>query len=79
MIHVSAGAAKREWVRPIKQVYEVDPLVCPRCSGAMQIIAFIEPACADTADRQPEVVQKILNHLGLWPARVHSAPAPIAA
>jgi len=70
MIHVSAGAAKREWVRPIKQVDEVDPLVCPRCSGAMQIIAFIE---------QPEVVQKILNHLGLWPARVHSAPAPIAA
>jgi hypothetical protein len=42
----------------IKQVYEVDPLVCPRCAGTMRIIAFIEqPAVIDlpvpgTADRE---------------------------
>jgi len=41
----------------------------------MRIIAFIEPACADTADRQPTVIEKILTHLGLWPARAHSPPA----
>jgi hypothetical protein len=41
-------------------VYEVDPLVCPRCAGAMRIIAFLE---------QPEVIAKILTHVGLWPAR----------
>jgi hypothetical protein len=53
---VPASAAKRAWARLIKQVYEADPLVCPRCTGAMRILAFIEPACADTADRHPEVI-----------------------
>ena len=52
----------------VKQVYEVDPLVCPRCAGAMRIIAFIE---------QPEVIEKILTHLGLWPAQAHSPPAGV--
>jgi len=28
----------------IKQAYEADPLVCPRCTGPMRIIAFIPPA-----------------------------------
>jgi hypothetical protein len=44
---VSTSAAKRAWARLIKQVYEVDPLVCSRCGGAMRILAFIE---------QPEVI-----------------------
>jgi len=57
---VSGAAAKRAGARLIKQVYEVDPLVCPRCAGAMRIIAFLE---------QPEVIAKILTHVGLWPAR----------
>ena len=39
---VSASAAKRAWARLIKQVYEVDPLVCPRCAGPLRLIAFIE-------------------------------------
>jgi Putative transposase len=59
-------AAKREWARLIKQVYEADPRLCPRCGGAMRIIAFIE---------QPAVIEQILTHLGLWPARAHSPPA----
>lgn len=29
--------------------YNVDPLVCPKCQGAMRIIAFIE---------QPEIIKK---------------------
>jgi hypothetical protein len=62
----SPSEAKRAWARLIKQVYEVDPLVCPQCAGAMRIIAFIE---------QPAVVEKILRHLGLWPAPAHSPPA----
>jgi hypothetical protein len=33
---VAPSAAKRAWARLIKQVYEVDPLVCPRCGGAMR-------------------------------------------
>jgi hypothetical protein len=63
---VSGTAAKHAWARLIKQVYEVDPLVCPRCAGAMRIIAFLE---------QPDVIAKILTHLGLWPAPAHSPPA----
>ena len=67
---VSASAAKRAWARLIKQVYEVDPLMCPRCTGPMRIIAFIEQTevidlPVPTADR------------GLWPAHVHSPPAGV--
>ena len=43
----------------------MDPLVCSRCGGAMRILAFIE---------QPEVLAKILTHLGLRPAPAHSPP-----
>lgn len=53
---VSSAAAKRAWARLIKQVYEVDPLVCPRCAGPMRIIVFID---------QPVVIKNILAHLGL--------------
>lgn len=66
MQEVSTSVAKRAWARLIKQVYEVDPLSCARCGSAMRIIAFIE---------QPEVIAKILAHLGLWPACAHSPPA----
>ena len=62
---VSNSAAKRAWARLIKQVDEVDPLVCPRCAGAMRIIAFIE---------QHEAIEKILTHLGLWPVQAHGPP-----
>lgn len=65
LIEVSASTASRAWARLIKQVYEVDPLVCPRCSGTMRIIALIE---------QPAVIERILTHLGLWPAPAHSPP-----
>ena len=38
----------------IKRVYEIDPLMCPRCGGAMKVIAFIEPS-------QGDVIEKILR------------------
>ena len=34
----------------------------------MRIIAFIE---------QPEVIEKILTHLGIWPAHAHRPPNPL--
>jgi hypothetical protein len=40
----------------IQKVYEVDPLVCPRCSGQMKVISFL----TDYA-----VVDRIINHLNL--------------
>jgi hypothetical protein len=52
-----------------KVSYEVDPLVCPKCFGAMRIISFIE---------DPDVMKKILKHLGLWDQhdRIPSHTAP---
>ena len=41
----------------------------------MKVIAVIEPACADTADRRPAVIQQILAHLGL-PTAAPSFRAP---
>ncbi|OGS37535.1 MAG: hypothetical protein A2293_12825 [Elusimicrobia bacterium RIFOXYB2_FULL_49_7] len=28
------------WAALIKMVYEVDPLICPKCGGTMKIISF---------------------------------------
>ncbi len=47
---------KRRWSYFIRKVYETDPLVCPKCSGEMRIISFID---------QRDVIRKILEHLGL--------------
>jgi len=47
-------ALRRSWAQLIKRVYEVDPLVCPKCGSEMKVIAFI-------IDHQ--VVDKILRHL----------------
>ena len=59
-------ALKQRWGQLIKKVYEADPLICPRCGGGMRIIALID---------QPEVIEKILTHLELWPY----APMPLPA
>jgi len=56
---------RKNWARLIQKIYEVDPLVCPKCQGIMRIISFIE-------DRQ--VIRNILTHLGLWLFR--SRPPP---
>ncbi len=48
---------KRRWSHFIRKVYETDPLVCPKCSGEMRIISFI--------DRR-DVIRRILEQLGLW-------------
>jgi len=71
----SAREARKGWAALIKQVYEADPLCCPRCGAELKIIAFIER-------RQTEVIEKILRHCGRWeesPARGPPARAgPVA-
>ncbi len=52
-----AARAKAAWARLIRKVYEADPLECPKCRGPMRVIALIE---------NPGVIQRILEHLGLW-------------
>ena len=61
--------ARRSWARLIRQVYELDPLVCPGCGGTMKIIAVIE---------RPAIIRKILDHLGLptIAAKLRAPPDP---
>ena len=64
-------AFRKSWSRLIQKIYEVDPLVCPKCLGIMRIISFIE---------DPSVIRDILKHLGLWltkarpPPKAHAPP-----
>jgi len=44
------------WAEMIRKVYEVDPLICPRCGGRMKVVAFL----TDDA-----VVDRIIDHLKL--------------
>ncbi len=48
------AALRRRWANLIRRVYEVDPLVCPRCGADMRIIGFIT---------EPRVIRRILNHI----------------
>jgi hypothetical protein len=64
---ISRQAFRKNWARLIQKIYNVDPLLCPKCSGSMKIISLIDDS---------DVIKKILKHLGLWlPKR---APAPKA-
>ena len=49
--------ANKSWLRLIKKIYEVDPLICPKCKGQMRIVAFIEDY---------KVIRKILDYLGIF-------------
>ena len=44
------------WAEMIRKVYEVDPLICPRCGGRMRVVAFLT---------EHEVVDRIIRHLEL--------------
>ena len=60
-----------QMVRYYGLIYYVDPLLCPKCSGSMRILSFIEDS---------EIIIKILKHLDLWdvrrkpPARANGPP-----
>ena len=47
-------ACRSAWARLIGKVYEVDPLICPRCRSEMKLIAVIN---------DPTQVRTILRHL----------------
>ena len=48
----SNKASRQSWARLIQKVYEVDPMVCPKCSHALKVIAVIT---------EPHEARKILN------------------
>ena len=48
----SSKAFCKNWARLIQKIYEADPLCCPKCSGSMRILSFIE---------DPEIIKKYSN------------------
>ena len=44
------------WAAMIRKVYEVDPVVCPKCGGRMKVVAFLT---------EYAVVDRIIDHLKL--------------
>ena len=65
------------WAEMIRKVYEVDPMVCPKCGGQMKVVAFITDFGA---------VDRIIDHLKLRfiaekppPSRVFEQVALVAA
>jgi hypothetical protein len=48
-----AGQRRRSWARLLRRIYEVDPLVCPRCAGELKIVSVIT---------DPVVIDEILAH-----------------
>ena len=47
-------AFRKSWARLIQKIYEVDPLICPKCQGTMRVIGLIEDG---------QVIQSIIRHL----------------
>ncbi|MGH7711953.1 MAG: hypothetical protein ACREOG_11755 [Gemmatimonadaceae bacterium] len=46
--------ARRRWAELLRRIYEVDPLTCPACGGAMRILAFLTEGA---------VIDRILAHV----------------
>ena len=59
-------AARYVWALLLARIYEVLPLVCPKCGGEMRIIAFINDG---------PVIREILSHLGEPTSAPRIAPA----
>ena len=61
----SSKEHRKNWARLIQKIYETDHLCCPKCQGRMKVISVIE---------DPEIVKKILKHLGLWEVKARPPP-----
>lgn len=60
-------STRMTWAQRLKRVFNIDVETCPECAGKVRVIGSIE---------EPQVIKKILNHLGLesraptpWPSR----------
>jgi hypothetical protein len=54
------------WAVLIARIYEVFPLLCPKCGGQMRLIAFITEGVQ---------IRKILDHIGVDSEPPHISPA----
>ena len=64
---LTGTAFRKNWARLIQKIYEVNPLICPKCQGRMRVVSFIEDS---------DVIRKILKHLNLWD--LQRPPRPVA-
>ena len=62
---LAATEASRRWADLLRRIYEVDPLVCGKCGGAMRIVAVITDGA---------IVAQILRHLRSRAAAVPLRP-----
>jgi hypothetical protein len=65
----SRKVPSKKWRELIKKVWEIDPLICPKCQGEMRIISLVDDS---------NVIQKILKHLKIWeePQLPRAPPEP---
>ena len=67
----SSAALRRGWAQLLRRVYEIDPLVCPRCRAVMRVVSFIT---------EGRVSRRILDHLGASAHRaIQDRAPPLAA
>jgi hypothetical protein len=65
-LRLAPTESTHRWAALLQQIFEVDPLACPTCHGAMRIVAFIT---------QASVIDQILTHLRTCAAReAHAGP-----
>jgi hypothetical protein len=62
-------APSKGWAEMIRKVFEVDPMICPKCGGTMKVVAFLT---------EHAVVDRIIAHLKLAFA-AERPPPPQAA
>ena len=59
------SSLRRRWAQLIRRVYEIDPLVCPKCGSEMKMIVITEA----------RVIRRIVDHLM---KRAHAKRGPPA-
>ncbi|OGR23721.1 MAG: hypothetical protein A2277_13145 [Desulfobacterales bacterium RIFOXYA12_FULL_46_15] len=52
-----------------RRIYEVGPLLFPKCQSSMRIISFTV---------ELDIIEKILRHLDLWYTRNHDPPQKVS-
>jgi hypothetical protein len=58
--------APLSWAQRLRRVFNIDISLCPLCGGTMRVIADIT---------DPDLIQKILEHIEPQPPPIKSAPA----
>ena len=58
------------WAQRLKRVFNIDITLCPLCGGAMRVIGRGRLRITD-----PDIIQKILDHIEAQPPPVESATA----